>query len=331
MNFLAKLLAILTQHNREQIRHGRDFEWSQELWIHNVFRVYEVIFGRRAGIRPSIAASKDGQMAFDLEGQLALYEVFVRSLFKKLKPRLVIIPQPQLALIGARMDFTPYRFAIAFDTAVAAGSPPKTATFTYSHTVTGSNPTIIAGGGMNAASTTSPTAQYNGSAMTAGTAPLQNTTSWGCIFYTANPPTGAHNVEFDDSVSTEWAVNSVSLTGTTASPSSPGGNSAKATSTSPSVSVTTTVANSWVVTACWAVVATFGTTTTGTNQTSRSTSQDLDSGFSAGISTQTTTSTGSYTSGWTISSALWIITAVEIQPAAASIAKPITSDIVFFN
>lgn len=311
------ILASLTNHPRELVTHAIDFEWSNNLWIHNIFRVYEMLFGRRAGIRPSVASSPRGQIAFDFEALCALGETYVRALIKRLSPKIVIIPQLQLALINQQVGFMPYRFAIAFDTATAKGSPPMTSALTFSHTCTGSNLTFCMGGGMNAASTTSPTATYNSVSLTVFT--LQNTTSWGFVGYLPSPATGANTASANDSVATEWAVNSLSLTGTATTPSAPGSTTAKATSTAPSFGVTTTVANSFVVTSCWSTNGTFGTTTTGTNQTSRSTSQDLDSNFSAAISTQTTTTTGSYTSGWTIANALWIGGAVEIQPGTGTV------------
>jgi hypothetical protein len=319
MWLLAYILATLTQHNRQKMVLGVDFEWSSSLWVHNLFRVYELLFWRREGIRIETAANHTGQIAFTFEGQCALVETYLRSMLKRLKPRLVVIPQLQVAAYGAQFGLMPYRFAIAFDNAAAAGSPPKTATFTsLTLTTTGSNISVAHGGGMNATSTTSPTAKFNSVASTTGTI-TQNTTSWGFIFYNTGVAAGSSLVaEFDDSVSTEWAVNAVSLTGTTATPSSPGTAGAKATSTAPSVSVTTTQANSVICTAFWCTNGSAGTTTTGTGQTSRSTSQDADSGFSAAISTQTTTTAGAKTSGWTIASALWIIAGVEIQAGATA-------------
>lgn len=313
---------------RQRVKLGVDFNWSKTLWVHNIFRVYEIVFGRRIGVRLSMAANKNEQIAFCFEAQCALFETYIRSLFKKMQPRIVLLPQLQLAAYGRQYGITPYRFAIAFGAAAGAGSPPKTATFTtLTLTTSGSNISVAHGGGMNAASTTSPTAKFNGVASTTGSI-NQNTTSWGFIFYNTAVSAGTSLVaEFDDSVATEWAVNIVSLTGTAASPSSPGANSGHATSTAPSIAVTTTAPNSFVVTSCWSTNGTFGTTTTGTNQTSRSTSQDLDSGFSAAISTQTTTTAGSYTSGWTIASALWIIAGVEIQ---AGTSATVNSGFFFF-
>lgn len=328
---IPKILAVVTQHPRTKVVAGIDFEWSDKLWVHNIFRVYELVFWRRSGIRLGTSVSIDSTgnkivRFYTWEDIFAHIEVTIRAAFqfKKLAPFRILRP----AYAGMPNPFgVPYLFAIAFDVAAAAGSPPKTAAFTYSHTNTGSNITICVGGGMNAASTTSPTAKYNTVAMTTGSI-LQNTTSWGFVFYQSSAPTGANTVELDDSVATEWAACSVSLTGTVSTPSSPGTNSAKATSTAPSVTVTTTVANSYVVTAAWCTNTTFGTTTTGTNQTSRTTAQDADSSFSAAISTQTTTTAGGYTSGWTIASALWIVAAIEVQESATASTATVTPQLL---
>ena len=54
-NFLKKLAERITGKPRETIRLGRDFEWSKDSWVHNIFRSFEVLFGRKSGLRPENA------------------------------------------------------------------------------------------------------------------------------------------------------------------------------------------------------------------------------------------------------------------------------------
>ncbi|MDE2020949.1 MAG: hypothetical protein KGJ13_11485, partial [Patescibacteria group bacterium] len=67
----------ITNHPRELVTP----EWSKKSWTHNVFRAYELIFGRRAGIRAEISSffhkGTFRQVSHTFEGQCALIETWV--------------------------------------------------------------------------------------------------------------------------------------------------------------------------------------------------------------------------------------------------------------
>lgn len=156
-NFLRRLLPILLAFLTKSDRYFPEYEWSN-LWSINAFRVYESIFGRRVGIRAETSLNNykiDGKWiqvikCWSLESKMAHREVRVREFIKRVfrLPHLEFeyIPVPVFALAGIPSGgekLIPYSFAIAYDNSVeqpgAIGSSP----FSYSYTVTGSNPGLF--------------------------------------------------------------------------------------------------------------------------------------------------------------------------------------------
>lgn len=148
MRILAKTLALLTFKDR----YFPKIEWSDKSWTHNAFRAFEYIFGRRVGIRAEISSgievNKDGSrrvwhVAHSWEGAFALAETYIRETLASLKPRpfkifIPILQTPQ----GMQMFASPYLFAIAYDTSANSGAQSASTPWSFSHTVTGSDPTI---------------------------------------------------------------------------------------------------------------------------------------------------------------------------------------------
>jgi hypothetical protein len=323
---LPTILATLTGHSRQQVVRGRDFEWSSKLLVHNLFRIYELIFWRRVGIRAgtSVAVNNKGETIVHFhswEDVFAQAEVFIRSLLKFRITLPVRIFTMQMASATPAPFGNPYLFAIAYDTTGGGGTPNfagKSTTFTYTHVCTGSNLTLASGAEKNnTASDNISGFTYNSVSGTIAKNFAASTYDL-AIGYLVNPSTGSNSVVWGTLTNlSDWTAASVSLTGTTATPSSPGSNTATASSGTASVAVTTTAANSWVVGYCWQVGAA-AFTITGTNQTSRNTVEDFDSSFISNISTQTTTTAGSYTSSWTFTSTLWVALGLEIQLGTAA-------------
>lgn len=311
-NFAAKLTGP-----RYEVVAGRDFEWSSKSWTHNVFRVFELVFGRKYGIRAEATVTSDGLVFIHtFEAAIAFTETAIREFFTLPKFKLVKVYIPQLAPAGfGHPQNTPYLFAVAFD-AASTGDASSTTSVTFSHTCTGSNLTLVIGGLANAASPSLSGATYNAVSATAG---VHNTdTSNGfdqSIFYLANPATGANNIVISATSSTALDGYGISLTGTAASPSGASATVAVTSSTTPSVSVTTTAANSWVVdSVIRAALGTDTESTTGTNQTSRAAVRNAGANAKLIGSTETTTATGSYTLSWTINpSRSWQCAALEIK------------------
>ncbi len=138
--FLPKILAILTRQSREKVA----ITWSDTSWTHNVFRLYELIFWRRQGIRPEQLSDHEGNIySFTLENYLATFEGAVRSYLKKgLGFKVVLVPQMQLAGFQSQYGQSPYRFAIAFD-AFTDGGAPGAGSLSFNHTITGSNVYLV--------------------------------------------------------------------------------------------------------------------------------------------------------------------------------------------
>lgn len=149
---LPYILVILTRAER----YKPEFSWSN-LWVVNLFRVYESIFWRKYGIRPEGATySIDDKIytySYTLESYLANIEVIVRSLLKRnFGFSIVRIPQMQLAGLS-RGGISPYRFAIAYDNSLASSTGSTTSPVTLSYVVTGSNTAIFVGYSISVIST----------------------------------------------------------------------------------------------------------------------------------------------------------------------------------
>lgn len=146
---LPKLLAILTRKSR----YIPDIKWSDKSLVHNLFRAYELVFGRRHGIRCESSTSaemdNDGKVIlnrkfFTVEAVLAHLESVVRNGFK-FNFEWVELPQLQLAGLAQSIDAPQlpiFTFAIAID--VANEGYVNGTNLSYSHTVTGSDTYISA-------------------------------------------------------------------------------------------------------------------------------------------------------------------------------------------
>lgn len=303
--FLHKLMVDITRHPREVITPT----WSAKSWTHNVFRVYEYWFGRRAGIRISIAASSDGtQIAYSFEAQCALLETWVRNLRywrSGLSFKIVVIPQLQLAGMG-QAGILPYRFAIAFDTAVLGSNGGGTTTASWSHTCTGSNLLLITASNGNSSSTQDIISYtYNSVGLTiAGTGiRTGGTTSFLTMWGLINPTTGANTVVV--TFPSGQAFNSqasFSYTGVKQSgfPDSYHTTTTAGSGTTDSGS-TTTVANN-----CW-LVGLFSDTTGRTDTASTNTTQRITrngEGYFIGDTNAAQTPAGSYSLNITISASV---------------------------
>lgn len=146
---LPALMAIITQHER----YIPEVEWNSKLITYNVFRVYELIFGRRDGIKAeaSVTAEQiDGRLyevhyLHSFEATLVYLEcrfyAFLKGLLPEMRLEKVYIPAFSPAGFGSFMDpkVKPYYFAIAFG-AETQGSVSGSTTLTFtSPTVSGSN------------------------------------------------------------------------------------------------------------------------------------------------------------------------------------------------
>lgn len=125
-------------------RYRPELKWSN-LYVSNIFRVYEQIFGRRVGIRHDISKNFETGVhaAHSFEGVCALIETYIRDILKlrkliKVRIWIPVLMTPQ----GLPVFASPYLFAIA----VNAGTLSDiTSTWTSGTLVTaGSNVKVIA-------------------------------------------------------------------------------------------------------------------------------------------------------------------------------------------
>lgn len=243
---LATIVATITGHPR----YFPEIQWSRNLWTHNIFRAIGYFFGERYGVRPSTGLYRDEygsyrQVAFTFEAQLALFEVALRSAFKKYAPVVVLIPQLQLAGL-AHGGVMPYRFAIAFDTSLQGTNNNSPVSFT----ATGANLAMFA------QTLTDITATSNGNvtAMAYGATTLTLLSTnyrypadrWNVNAVAGGISAGTANIS--ETGSTFSNISALSYTGAASSQpdAQASSNNGGATTSSLSLSVSVATANSWL-------------------------------------------------------------------------------------
>lgn len=167
------ILATLTRHPRQLVVAGIDFEWSQTSWTHNIFRTYELIFGRRDGIRYEGSMSKSYEngrwvTSYDFgtyENLIAHTESMIREFFKTWELGFQFAPVPQLAFAGPQMPSI-FQFAIANDTSTNSYNGVEMTNPSGTITVTGTNPGLIAHARTSLAGNTCTGMSFNSVAMT---------------------------------------------------------------------------------------------------------------------------------------------------------------------
>lgn len=324
MWFLVKTIAVLTQHDRNIIRPGVNFEWSDKSWAHNFFRALEVVFGRKTGLRVEMSSGyvdgKPYQQAHTIEAGCALVETMIRQLFAYRLPYRVYVPMFRTPLLN--IPASPYLFAVAFDVA-SQGEQTATQTATWSHTCTGSDLTLNVGGQTRKDGTVQvDTATYNSVSMTK----IDNrfVTSDGGIdtgsLYLAGPATGANNIVLssNEASSTNVTGLAVSITGTDSAPLGAHDKTTASSGTTGSQAITTTADNSMNVGFLFNGSGASAPTSSGTNQTSRYTFKSSQGDYVA-IATQTTTTAGSYTISFSQPNSGWACLAWEIKEKTASV------------
>lgn len=189
----------ITRHPRHIVIPGVDFEWdsgNSRIW--QVFRAYEYLFGRRAGIHFEGGGytTPEGESAWKFgtwENVFVFTENVVRQFFKGLVPKFKLVRVPAYAFIDGRTQQSAFRFAIAFD-ASPAGVVSAT---TLSCTVTGSNMYLMGSNyfGAGAGNANQFTAAFNAVAMTSSATQVwfPSTQVLNGVFL-AGPATGTHNM-----------------------------------------------------------------------------------------------------------------------------------------
>lgn len=255
---MVSIIAFITRH----ARYRPEIEWSSNSWTHNIFRAYEMVFGRRCGIRCEASTSAykvHGKLVivkafYTWEASIAHVETMVRGLLRKPARFFEFVPNrvftSRLAMTNGMKIPTGYMFAIAFDATVgkreASGATPNT----VSHTCTGSDRHLW----VNTSTFTNDvlTCAYNSVAVGAvsgaqidGVDASHNGPQLRVLIA---PTTGANNLVTTDNGSGSLAVAIASYSGcnqTTATDGTPGTTGGSGTTLT--VTMTVPTASSWVI------------------------------------------------------------------------------------
>lgn len=258
-----KVLPVLMAKLSGKPRYRPEIIWSKKSWVHNVFRLYELIFWRRVGIRAesstSLGVDEHGRKTvkhefYTYEALFAHIEILIRRALSR-EWISVEITSWQFALPAqpGSIRIPHLTFAIALD-ASATGSASVTSPITWSHTVTGSNPLIAIGGGAGGVSTQAnfTAASYNSVAATK--ADSQQLTTAGnvdevSLWFLGSPSTGANTVSMTATLGSSPGLggNSTSYTGAqSGSTKDASGKTTATTSGDKTFTVTTVADNCWI-------------------------------------------------------------------------------------
>ena len=231
-------------------RYKPTFEWSNISYVHNLFRVYELICWRKYGVRPeSSMIVKDGKVYYAFHTFEALcthMEAKIRSFkFRNIKIPLKVTVPVFITTEGFPVFQSPYLFAIAYDNSASLRTNGTSGNSTQSFTTAGTNRFMAAG---TMTSNNSVSATYNGSSLTISDTHT-NSNGWELrSHYLVNPTVGANNFVANFSTGggqSGWAVSSYSGCKQSGQPDSHA--TIAQTTTSP-ITLTTTVVenNSWL-------------------------------------------------------------------------------------
>lgn len=295
---LPGLLSIFTGH-----REKTDIVWYKNNWLGNAFRLYEMLFWRKVGIRAEGASgqNEDGtewhvsytyeHLGFRVEH--AIREFLARKYRLRFKINLpdirlpeMLFPMPQLAYAGVgrlpEPKKSPFLFAIAWD--ADDGFVAYQATLV--HIVTGTNPALyVMDDGDGQTTVPSPwTCTYNSVGMTDIRADNQDAPGsdrWKKAWFLGASSTGSNTIS--TSGSTFNMLGCVSYSGAQSSSTVDSSFSDYSTTTSHTTSTTVVAANCWLV-------GTFDVVSTASTGTLRGAKKDnfqcIDSNATVGTGSQ---------------------------------------------
>lgn len=308
-------------------RYDPDVKWDKRIWIANIFRAWEYVAGRRYGIRKESATWFDSvgnklyirREFYTVEARLAHYEASMRNYFAFDWSSLFFNPQ-----INYRLG------AIALDTATSSADSDASP-FTWSHTVTGTNPLIVIGVGLCAPLSQPTTTAVSYAAVAAtkargdqstGTSTIVESSAW----LLGNPSTGSNTVSVTATLQANGhgGATSVSYTGAQSSSTADAVNGLTGTTGTGSQSFTvTTVADN-----CWVFATGINSAAAGptlaANQTSRG-GFDIASSVASTLRTEDTnaakTPAGGQSMGFTVGGTqvrAWAFSGASFAPTAAA-------------
>lgn len=341
MFYLPQILTLITR----KARYRPDIIWSSNSWVHNIFRVYELIFWRRYGIKAEMSSFGrwengkwiTGQVAHSFEALCALIETYIRDL---LKFHIQIPIKIWVPLFSTNIPTqSPFLFAIGFDTSTK-GAQTSGLTLTIAHTCTGSN-LIILNGTVDTGFNLVTSVKYNTVALTQiGVAENDDTGNNGTVmlYDLVAPATGANNmiITVSNSADQEAGFNaSYSGAAQSGQPDSHADNhQTGSTSTSFAQATTVVASNCWLVGVGSAYRA-GGPGTYGSSQTARqSDTTTLRSGDTGGVlaDSNATVGTGSQSLTFTCANASnWGANVASIAPVAVASVAMSTFNLLGIN
>lgn len=315
MWLLAKSIAVITRQPRQLVIYGVDFKWADKSWTHNVFRLYEVVCGRRIGIRAEMSVSvREGVSTYTChswEATFALREQYLRAFLRKLATVRISVPILQTP---QGFVFIPYVFAIALDTSLGVSGAST------SYTCTGTNLILVLSSGAYASSPSAAT--YNSIPMTLLQDQAQAGVNGNQLYILPGPATGAHTLALTGGA----AIDAASYTGA-AQAGQPDSSNKAGLGAASSITVSTTV----VASNCWLVGGAAGSSSTAITGGTGTTVRATDTQGGAVGDSNATVGTGSQSLVFNDGVQLWAATIASIAPAAATIATLITPTLLLLN
>ena len=228
-------------------RYRPELQWSN-LWVSNVFRVYEQIFGRRWGVKKEISKNLATGVyaAHSWEAVCVLAEVYIRDIIKlrkfaKVRIWIPVLMTPQ----GIPLFASPYLFAISNDNATLTNGSASPQTISFA--ATGSNLTLLAGvtEGVSATETVS-SVTWNGSGLTNSVNQRLLADAYTSLWSILNAASGTHNLVVTSSITTQSTV-IATYSGTSGSALDNTVANSQTLNASFSSPITVNTANSWIV------------------------------------------------------------------------------------
>lgn len=346
---MRSFLCNLTEKITGKPRYQPQGQWDKHVYVANIFRLWEYIFGREEGVRAEVASYiniVDGKLIvkyklLTFEAVIVHVEVMIRSYFLLFRS-FFSLPQPRLdyrpvyltlGILGFIFSFkTPvhslplFGLAIAHDTDTNSGVQSNPTTYNWSHTVTGSNPAIAVGFAIRPSGADA-TCTYNSVALTDARAADTNGNRVCKLQYQINPSTGANSIAATLTGSpTNSDGHAVSLSGVSGIDANNGANNAG--STTPSVAVTTVADNCFIIDILCTGLDD-GVAAQGASQTLAS--KLTNTGAHTGAQSYTTaaqTPAGSKTMSWTVTNSNWCISAASFSPVVASTRTQMTNQLL---
>jgi hypothetical protein len=312
---LFTITVLLTRYPR----YKTELILDKRIYIANIFRIWEYLFGRRFGIKKEASTclkNIDGlyyiqREFYTLEARLTHYEASIRTYFSTF---------PSLSSYFFNPEINYQRGAIALD-ASAKGTVTATTPLTFSHTVTGSNVYLKVGVGITATSPTISTPTYNSVSMNLEDSQATNVANMAAMYNLVGPSTGSNTVSvgFGGTTPNCDAV-AVSYSGVKQS-GQPDATKSGTGAGAPSITVATVADNCWSSCVVSAISVSGGSKTTRQGVITLSGTHQMEYQDTNGV----TTPAGNVTFAWSAGTTTWAAVGGSFSPVAAVTTKPLLS------